>query len=92
MSGHSKYSTIKHHKAIQDGKRAKSFLSILKRITLAASSNPNPETNNTLKNLITIAKKNNVPKQTILKAIERSKQSTEQLIERLYEGLFCGKV
>jgi len=36
MSGHSKWSTIKHRKAAQDAKRGKAFTKIIKELTIAA--------------------------------------------------------
>ena len=92
MSGHSKYSTIKHHKALQDAKRAKKFLNILKRISHESAENSNPEINASLKNWITLARKNNIPKANIQKAISKSKINKSEFNVSFYEGFYSGNI
>ncbi len=72
MSGHSKWSTIKHKKAAQDAKRGKAFSRIIKEVTVAArigggdlSSNPR------LRTAIAAAKAENMPKDNIERAIKK---------------------
>jgi transcriptional/translational regulatory protein YebC/TACO1 len=72
MSGHSKWSTIKHKKAATDAKRGKVFTRIAKEITISArSGGGDPETNNALRLMISKAKAANMPKDNIDKAIKR---------------------
>lgn len=88
MSGHSKWSTIKHKKAATDAKRGKVFTRISKEITISArSSGGDPETNNALRLLVAKAKAANMPKDNIEKSIKRGTGEIEggELIEALYE-------
>ncbi len=72
MSGHSKWSNIKHKKAETDKKRAALFNKIAKAITVEARERGgDPEKNPTLNNLIEKAKEANMPKEKIEKAIKR---------------------
>jgi YebC/PmpR family DNA-binding regulatory protein len=88
MSGHSKWSTIKHKKAATDAKRGKMFTRIAKEITIAArSGGGDPETNNALRLVVAKAKAANMPKDNIEKAIKRGTGELEggELVEALYE-------
>ncbi len=88
MSGHSKWSTIKHKKAATDAKRGKIFTRIAKEITISArAGGGDPETNNALRLLVAKAKAANMPKDNIEKAIKRGTGELEggELIEALYE-------
>jgi len=88
MSGHSKWSTIKHKKAATDAKRGKVFTRIAKEITISArSGGGDPETNNSLRLLVAKAKAANMPKDNIEKAIKRGTGELEggELIEAMYE-------
>jgi len=72
MSGHSKWSTIKHKKAATDKKRADVFSKIAKAITVAASlGGADPQVNYTLRTEIEKAKSLNMPKDKIEKAIKK---------------------
>ena len=72
MSGHNKWSSIKHRKGAQDAKRSKIFSRIAKMIIVAAQQGGgDPETNNSLKLLLTQARKANMPKDNIERAIKR---------------------
>src|SRR3989344_7724441 len=71
MSGHSKWSTIKHKKAITDAKRSKVFSKITSLITIAAKKGGNPADNPTLRTMIENAREVNVPKENIERAIKR---------------------
>lgn len=88
MSGHSKWSQIKHKKAQTDAKKGKVFSKIARMITLAVrekggDSNTNPR----LRLAIEKAKEINMPKDNVKRAIERgSGQSQEKFEEVLYEA------
>lgn len=71
MSRHSKWAQIKHQKASTDKKRGKLFSILSKRISIAAREDYNPETNVALKVAIEKAKAENMPKDTIERAIKR---------------------
>ena len=89
MSGHSKWSTIKHKKAATDAKRGKIFTRIAKEITISArNGGGDPETNNALRLLVAKAKAANMPKDNIERAIKRGTGELEggELIEALYEA------
>lgn len=88
MSGHSKWSTIKHKKAAADAKRGKVFTRIANEITLAArSGGGDVETNNALRLIVTKAKAANMPKDNIDRAIKRGTGELEggEIYEVLYE-------
>ena len=69
MSGHSKWSQIKHKKANTDAKKGKSFTKIVKEITVAARSGGDPDGNPRLRLAIDKAKEVNMPSENIKKAI-----------------------
>lgn len=72
MSGHSKWATTKHKKAIIDSKRAKNFAKLIKGIEVAArTGGPDIDGNPTLFDAIAKAKKNSVPADNIERAIKR---------------------
>ena len=72
MSGHSKWATTKHKKAIIDSKRAKNFAKLIKGIEVAArTGGPDVDGNPTLFDAIAKAKKNSVPADNIERAIKR---------------------
>ena len=71
MSGHSKWSTIKHKKALTDAKRSKVFSKIASVITIAAKKGGDPLKNPTLRTAIEKAREVNVPKENIDRAIKR---------------------
>jgi YebC/PmpR family DNA-binding regulatory protein len=85
MSGHSKWSQIKHKKAITDEKRAKQFTKLLVAVQTAARSDPNPDFNPRLRTAIAKAKEGNVPQDNIERAINRAKDNpTEDLLIEAY--------
>jgi YebC/PmpR family DNA-binding regulatory protein len=89
MSGHSKWSTIKHKKAAQDAKRGKLFTRLAREITIAArEGGGNPETNFNLRLAVDKAKAANMPKDNIERAIKRGtgELKGEELEEVVYEG------
>ena len=72
MSGHSKWATTKHKKAIIDSRRAKAFAKYIKAIEVAARSGGTDMAGNpTLYDAVTKAKKNSVPSDNIDRAIKR---------------------
>ena len=72
MSGHSKWSTIKHKKAAADAKRGKAFTRIIKELTVAAKiGGGDPDGNPRLRSAIAEAKSNNMPADNIKRAIQK---------------------
>jgi YebC/PmpR family DNA-binding regulatory protein len=72
VSGHSKWSTIKHKKGKEDAKRGKLFSKLSRAISVAArEGGTDPEMNATLFNAIEKAKSYSMPKENIQRAIER---------------------
>lgn len=72
MSGHSKWSQIKHKKAITDAKRGQAFTKLIKEITVAArQGGGDPASNAKLRLLIEKAKNINMPLDNINRAVKR---------------------
>src|SRR5262245_10844515 len=72
MSGHSKWSTIKHKKGAADAKRGQLFTKLSKAIIVAAKEGgPDPDNNLSLQNAIEKARSYSMPKDTIERAIAR---------------------
>ena len=72
MSGHSKWATTKHQKAVVDARRAKSFAKLIKNIEVAARlGGGDLEGNPTLYDAVQKARKTSVPKDNIERAIKR---------------------
>ncbi|MBI1377130.1 MAG: YebC/PmpR family DNA-binding transcriptional regulator [Frankiales bacterium] len=72
MSGHSKWATTKHKKAVVDAKRSKLFAKLIKNIEVAARmGGGDPDANPTLYDAIYKAKKNSVPNDNIDRAVKR---------------------
>ena len=93
MSGHNKWSTIKHKKGAADAKRGKIFTRILKEMTVAArlgggDINGNPR----LRAAVAEAKANNMPKDNIERAIKRGTGGMDGVNyeEIRYEGYGIG--
>src|SRR3954471_16295626 len=95
MSGHSKWSTIKHKKGAADAKRGKIFTRILKEMTVAARLGGGDINGNArLRAAIAEAKANNMPKDNIERAIKRGTGEIEGVTyeELTYEGYGPGGV
>jgi len=95
MSGHSKWSTIKHKKGAADAKRGKIFTRILKEMTVAARmGGGDPAGNPRLRAAVAEAKANNMPKDNIERAIKRGTGELEGATyeELTYEGYGPGGV
>src|SRR5438094_9936491 len=72
MSGHSKWATTKHKKAVIDAKRGKLFARLIKNVEVAARiGGGDPAGNPTLFDAIQKAKKNSVPNDNIDRAVKR---------------------
>ncbi|MFC1595057.1 YebC/PmpR family DNA-binding transcriptional regulator [Patescibacteria group bacterium] len=94
MSGHSKWSQIKHKKAAADAKKGQAFSKISRLITLAVrEKGSDPETNSQLRDAIEKAKRENMPSDSVDRAIKKgSGEGTEKLEEFLYEAYGPGGV
>jgi YebC/PmpR family DNA-binding regulatory protein len=89
MSGHSKWSSIKHKKGAQDAKRGQMFSKLSRAIIVAAKEGGgNPETNIALANAIEKAKSYSMPKDNIERAIKRGTgEGSGDMYENIvYEG------
>lgn len=88
MSGHSKWSNIKHKKEKSDAAKAKVFTKVGKEIAIAVREHgPDPVANSKLKDLIQKAKSLNVPNDNIERIIKRaSDKDAAQYEEHVYEG------
>lgn len=90
MSGHSKWSTIKHKKGAKDAKRSALFGKLARLIEVTARNGADPDMNFTLKLAIQKAKTANMPNVNIKKAIKKGSGSSKddsQLEEITYEGI-----
>ncbi|GAB6077026.1 YebC/PmpR family DNA-binding transcriptional regulator [Desulfurobacterium crinifex] len=95
MAGHSKWANIKHRKAAQDAKRGKIYTKLAREITVAArEGGGDPEFNPRLRAAIEKAKKFNMPKENIERAIKRGtgEIAGETYEEVTYEGYGPGGV
>jgi YebC/PmpR family DNA-binding regulatory protein len=95
MSGHSKWSSIKHKKGIADAKRGQLFTKLIKEITAAArAGGDNPDGNPRLRLAIARAKEANMPKENIERAIKRGTGELPGVSyeEVTYEGYAPGGV
>ena len=93
MSGHSKWSTIKHKKAATDSKRGKIFTKLIKEITIAARmGGGDPEANPRLRTAINAARSENMPKDNMERAIKKGTGELEGVSyeEVTYEGYGAG--
>jgi len=95
MSGHSKWSTIKHKKGAADAKRGKIFTKLIKEITIAARmGGGDPDANPRLRSAVNAAKAQNMPKDNLERAIKKGTGELEgvQYEEMSYEGYGPGGV
>ncbi len=95
MSGHSKWSSIKHKKAAVDAKRGKIFTKLIREITVAARlGGGDPAANPRLRAAIAAAKAENMPKENIERAIKKGTGELEGTAyeEANYEGYGPGGV
>lgn len=97
MSGHSKWSTIKHKKAANDQVKGNVFTKMAKAITIAVKKGGgvgDPEMNFALRLAVDLARSVNMPKENINRAIERGTGlgGEKELIELVIEGFAPGGV
>ncbi len=95
MSGHSKWSTIKHKKGAADIKRGKIFTKLIKEITVAARMGGGDiESNPRLRHAIAAAKAQNMPKDNFERAIKKGTGDLDGVNyeEIVYEGYGPGGV
>lgn len=95
MSGHSKFSTIKHKKGAKDAKRAKIFTKLVREITVSArQGQPDPDANPRLRNAVISARKSGLPRERIETAIKKGSGELqgENYEEMHYEGYGPGGV
>ncbi len=94
MSGHSKWSTIKRKKGKADAQRGKLFGKINRLISVAARNGGDPEMNLDLRNAIQYAKENNMPNETIERAVKKGTGEIEGVTyeDVTYEGYGPGGV
>jgi YebC/PmpR family DNA-binding regulatory protein len=90
MSGHSKWATTKHKKAVVDARRGKMFAKLIKNIEVAARMGGGDLTGNpTLYDAIQKAKKSSVPNDNIDRAVKRgsgAEAGGKDYTTRMYEG------
>ncbi|MDP6133427.1 MAG: YebC/PmpR family DNA-binding transcriptional regulator, partial [Candidatus Marinimicrobia bacterium] len=89
MSGHSKWSTIKHRKAAQDAKRGKAFTKLIKELTIAARMGGSElDANPRLRTAVANAKSQSMPKDNIDRAIKKGAGELDGAVyeEIIYEG------
>ena len=95
MSGHNKWSTIKHKKGAADAKRGKVFTKLIKEITVAAKiGGGDPDGNPRLRTVMDKAKAENMPKDNIERAIKKGTGDMDGVNyeETTYEGYGPGGV
>lgn len=84
MSGHSKWSQIKHKKALTDARKSKEFAKIARQITIAArEKGESPETNSALRSVVEKARSFNMPSDNIERAIKRATSKDESVLEKV---------
>ncbi len=95
MSGHSKFSNIKHKKEKNDAARGKIFTVIGREIAVAVrDGGPDPANNSKLRDVIAKARANNVPNDTIERGIKKAagEGSAVDYVQLTYEGYGPGGV
>jgi YebC/PmpR family DNA-binding regulatory protein len=95
MSGHSKWSSIKHKKATVDARRGKLFTKLIRELTSAArAGGGDPNANPRLRTAVLTAKTANMPSDTIQRAIQKGTGDLggETYEEVVYEGYGAGGV
>ena len=89
MAGHSQFKNIMHRKGAQDVRRARAFAKIIREITVSAKLGlPDPAANPRLRAAMTAARQQNMPKDTIDRAIKKATGAGGEVdyIEMRYEG------
>lgn len=91
MAGHNKWTNIKNRKGAQDARRSKDFFRVAKMIRVAVkeAGNGNVDTNPALRLAVEKAKEVGMPKETVVRAINRALgkgEQGQQVQEIIYEG------
>ena len=82
MSGHSKWSNIKHKKEKSDAQKGKIFTKLGRELAVAVKAGgPDPETNTKLKDTIAKAKANNMPNDSIFRSIKKPPEQIAQAVK-----------
>ncbi len=93
MSGHSKWSSIKHKKAATDAKKGKLFSKISRMLSIAVRERgPNPDTNPALRLAMEKAKEANMPSENVQRLVKKYSVVGERLEEVQFEGYGPGGV
>jgi len=89
MAGHSQFKNIMHRKGAQDVRRARQFAKLIREITVSAKIGlPDPAANPRLRSAVLAARKENMPKDTIDRAIKKASGAggSDDYVEVRYEG------
>ncbi|HEY4506630.1 MAG TPA: YebC/PmpR family DNA-binding transcriptional regulator [Candidatus Paceibacterota bacterium] len=93
MSGHSKWSQIKHKKEVSDQKKGQVFSKLAKKILIAAREGSDPSSNYKLQSVIEEARSVNMPKDNIERAIIRaSDKNATELYEIVIQAMGPGGI
>lgn len=89
MSGHNRWSTIKHKKAAADAKKSKGWTKLIKEVSVSARGGGDPSNNPRLRTAIDKARGANIPNDTIDRAIKKGSgelgaDSVEELVYQAY--------
>lgn len=83
MSGHNRWSQIKHKKAASDAKKSNAYAKLIRAITIAARAGIDPATNLRLKAEIDRARAVNMPTDTIQRALDRVRGSVDAQLQEM---------
>ena len=86
MSGHSKWSKIKHQKASTDARKSKVFTKLVRFITVEAKKSKGDRNSPGLRVAIEKARAENMPSDNIDRAIDKAAASSEELEQVVYEA------
>ena len=83
MSGHSKWSQIKHKKGVSDQKKGQLFSKLSKKISIAARDGADHSSNYKLQSVIDEARSFNMPKENVERAIKRASEKGAAALDTL---------
>jgi YebC/PmpR family DNA-binding regulatory protein len=83
MSGHSKWSQIKHQKGVADQKKGQIFSKFAKKIAMAARDGADPKANYKLQNAIDEARDFNMPNDNIERAIKKASEKDAAALDEI---------
>lgn len=94
MSGHSKWSTIKRKKGVNDQARAKVFTKLAREISVAVKEGgTDPDNNSRLRDLLAKGRAANVPQENLMRAIKKAGDDDKESYEAItYEGYGNGGI